>query len=301
MDRFEALTVFVAVADHSSFSGAARALGQSPAKVTRAIAALEAHLGVTLFHRSTRSVALSHEGAALLERARGLLSDLREAEHLVMGRGAAPQGELHITAPMMFGRLHVLPAVAGLLADHDGLSVRMMLIDRNVRIVEEGIDVAVRIGALPDSSLMTIRLGSVRQSLVASPEYLARHGTPRVVGDLPGHDCIGGSGIRFDNVWRFGRDGKVRLEIAPRLTINDVATAIAAAKAGAGIANVLSYQVADELRCGQLVNLLEDQVPPALPIQLLYHASRASMPGVRAFIEAMRRWSVQEAWREELG
>ena len=111
----------------------------------------------------------------------------------------------------------------------------------------------------------------------------------------------GGSGIRFDNVWRFGRDGKVRMEIAPRLTINDVAASIAAAKAGAGIANELSYQVADELRCGQLVSLLEDQVPPALPVQLLYHASRASMPGVRAFIEAMRRRSAQEEWREELG
>ncbi|MCB2072528.1 MAG: LysR family transcriptional regulator [Novosphingobium sp.] len=301
MDRFEALGVFVAVADHRSFSGAARALGQSPAKVTRAIAALEAHLGVTLFHRSTRSVVLSNEGAALLERARGLLSDLREAEHLVMGRASAPQGELYITAPVMFGRLHVLPVVAGLLTDHGGLSARMMLIDRNVRIVEEGIDVAVRIGSLADSSLMTIRLGSVRQMLVANPEYLARRGMPKLVGDLADHDCIGGSGIRFDNVWRFGRDGKVRMEIAPRLTINDVAASIAAAKAGAGIANVLSYQVADELRCGQLVSLLEDQVPPALPVQLLYHASRASMPGVRAFIEAMRRRSAQEEWREELG
>lgn len=289
MDRFEALSVFVAVADHHSFSGAARMLGQSPAKVTRAIAGLEAHLGVTLFHRSTRSVALSHEGAALLERARGLLSDLREAEHLVMGGASAPQGELRVTAPVMFGRLHVLPVVADLLAEHDGLSARMMLIDRNVRIVEEGLDVAVRIGALSDSSLMTVRLGSVGQSIVASPAYLERRGVPQAVSDLAHHDCIGGSGVRFDNVWRFGREGKVRMEFVPRLTANDVATSIAAAKAGAGIANVLSYQVADELKGGTLVSLLADQMPSPMPVQLLYHASRAAMPSVRAFIEAMRR------------
>ena len=298
MDRFEALSVFVAVADHHSFSGAARMLGQSPAKVTRAIAGLEAHLGVTLFHRSTRSVALSHEGAALLERARGLLSDLREAEHLVMGGASAPQGELRVTAPVMFGRLHVLPVVADLLAEYDGLSARMMLIDRNVRIVEEGLDVAVRIGALSDSSLMTVRLGSVGQSIVASPAYLERRGVPQAVSDLADHDCIGGSGVRFDNVWRFGSEGKVRMEFVPRLTANDVATSIAAAKAGAGIANVLSYQVAEELKGGTLVSLLADQMPSPMPVQLLYHASRAAMPSVRAFIEAMRRRAAEEAWRE---
>ncbi len=300
MDRFEALDAFVSVADHKSFSGAARALGQSPAKVTRAIAALETHLGVSLFHRSTRSVALSHEGAALLEKTRGLLSDLREVEHLVMGGAANPKGELLITAPVVFGRLLILPAVADLLKEHSELSARMMLIDRNVRIVEEGIDVAVRIGELADSSLMRVKLGTVRQMLVASPEYIARRGTPQAAGELARHDCLGGSGIRYDNVWRFGPQGKTRVTITPRLALNDVAAGIAAAEAGCGILNVLSYQVADLLRAGRLVSLLETDMPPPLPVQLLYHASRAAMPAVHLFIKTMRQKAAQKSWQDSL-
>jgi len=298
MDRFKALDAFVSVADHRSFSSAARALGQSPAKITRTIAALEAHLGVTLFHRSTRSVVLSHEGAALLERARGLLSDMRQTEHLMMGGTTAPQGELLITAPVMFGRLHVLPAIAELLAEHSELSARMMLLDRNVRIVEEGIDVAVRIGELVDSSLLRVGLGTVRQMLVASPAYIARSGIPGNIDELPRHDCLGGGGIRYDNVWRFGRDGRTRVEITPRLALNDVASGIAAAEAGCGILNILSYQAADEIRSGRLVSLLEDDMPPPLPVQLLYHSSRAAMPAVRAFINAMRERALQGNWQD---
>ncbi|CDO38434.1 MULTISPECIES: LysR family transcriptional regulator [Novosphingobium] len=297
MDRFEALNTFVEIAEHGSFAGAARALGQSPAKMTRTIAALEAHLGVTLFHRSTRTVALSHEGAALLERARGLLADLREAEHLVMGRGGAPQGELRVTAPVLFGRMHVLPVVAGLLASHAGLSARMLLLNRNVRIVEEGIDVAVRIGELTDSTLMRVQLGAVRQVIVASPGYLDQRGMPKQPADLARHDCIDGSSIRPDNVWRFGQDKALKVEVQPRLVINDIAARIAAAEAGAGVVNVLSYQVAGALRAGRLVSLLDDQAPPALPVQLLYHSSRAAMPAVRAFIEAMRERASRDSWR----
>ncbi|MCT2401555.1 LysR family transcriptional regulator [Novosphingobium mangrovi (ex Huang et al. 2023)] len=301
MDRFEALSAFVAVADHRSFTAAARALGISPAKATRTVAALEAHLGVSLFHRSTRSVSLSHEGAALLERARGLLSDLRDAEHLVMGGASAPQGELHVTAPVMFGRLHVLPVIARLLAEHGGLSARMMLIDRNVRIVEEGIDVAVRIGELTDSSLMTVRLGKVRQTLVASPDYLERRGTPRSPADLVHHECIGGTGVRYDKAWRFAPNGETRIPYTPRLTVDHVSAKIAAAEAGVGIANVLSYQVAEQLRSGQLVRLLADDMPLPVPVQLLYHSSRAAMPAVRAFIDGMRMEARQGAWESLTG
>lgn len=297
MDRFKALETFVSVADQRSFAGAARLCGQSAARVTRTIAALETHLGVTLFHRTTRSVALSYEGAALLDRARALLAELREAEHLVMGGGSGePHGELVITAPVMFGRLHVLPALADLLARHDGLNARLMLIDRNVRIVEEGIDVAVRIGIPESSGLMRLRLGEVRQMLVASPGYLARHGLPQSIDALSDHHCLGGAGIRYDNVWRFGPDGKTRIEITPRLSLNDVASGIAAAEAGCGILNVLSYQVAESLRAGRLVALLDADMPPPLPVQLLYHPARAAMPGVRAFIEAMRQQRARKAW-----
>jgi len=296
VDRIEAYSAFVAVADARSFVGAARALGQSPVKVTRLVAALENHLGVPLFNRSTRSVTITSEGAALLDRARALLANLREAEQLVMGSTSEPQGEIHITAPVMFGRLHVLPVVADLLSRHDGISVRMMLVDRNIRIVEEGIDVAVRIGHLADSSLMMARLGSVGQTLVASPDYLARRGTPRVLADLARHDCIGGSGIRHDNVWRFGRNSKDRFELAPRLSLNDVASAIAAAEEGAGIANVLSYQVQKQVQSGQLVSLLQDMMPGPLPVQLLFARSRSANLAVRAFIAAMRERAARENW-----
>jgi DNA-binding transcriptional LysR family regulator len=154
MDRFEALTAFVAVGDQLGFASAARALGTSPSGITRAVAALERHLGVTLFHRSTRAVSLTDEGLAFLERARRVLADLREAEQVAMGGRSVPRGQLHITAPVLFGRLHVLPVIEALLVQHERLTARMMLIDRDVRIVEEGIDVAVRIGVLADSALL---------------------------------------------------------------------------------------------------------------------------------------------------
>lgn len=196
MDRFENLTAFVAVADHRGFAAAARALQVSPPAITRAVAALEQHLGVTLFHRSTRAVSLTDEGAAFLDRARRIVADLREAEHIVMGGRSIPRGQLYVTAPVMFGRMHVLPVIGALLASHDSLNARMMLLDRNVRIVEEGIDVAVRIGALADSALRAVGIGSVRQMIVASPAYLAEHGAPRSPADLKAHRCIVGSGDR---------------------------------------------------------------------------------------------------------
>lgn len=296
MDRFEALTAFVAVADRRGFAAAARALGTSPPAITRAIAALERHLGVTLFHRSTRAVSLTDEGAALLDRARRILADLRETEQVVAGGRSVPRGQLYVTAPVMFGRLHVLPVIDALLARHDGLSARMMLLDRNVRIVEEGIDVAVRIGALADSSLRAIPIGSVRQTIVASPTYLAEHGAPAVPADLPGHRCILGNGVRVGAAWPFGTRGETVIEIAPRLTVNTIDATIAAAEAGLGLANVLNYQSRDAIAAGRLVPVLGDHAPPPMPVSLLYDAGRAAMPAVRAFIEAMRERARQGAW-----
>ncbi|AJR23585.1 LysR family transcriptional regulator [Sphingobium sp. YBL2] len=296
MDRFDALSAFVAVADQRGFAAAARKLGMSPPAVTRAVAALERHLGVTLFHRSTRAVSLTDEGAAFLDRARRIMSDLREAEQIVMGGRSAPRGQLYVTAPVMFGRLHVLPAIGALLAAHDGLSARMMLIDRNVRIVEEGIDVAVRIGPLADSALRVMSIGSVRQTIVASPAYLAAHGVPATPADLAGHRCIVGSGIRIGAAWRFGGKAESTVEVAPRLTVNTIDGTIAAAEAGVGVANVLSYQAAEAVAAGRLVRLLEDHAPPPVPVSLLYDAGRAAMPAVRLFLEAMRERARQGAW-----
>jgi DNA-binding transcriptional LysR family regulator len=296
MDRFEALSAFVAVADHRGFAAAARAIGTSPPAITRAVAALERHLGVTLFHRSTRAVSLTDEGAAFLDRARRILAGLREAEQVVAGGRSVPRGQLYVTAPVMFGRLHVLPVINGLLAKHEGLSARMMLIDRNVRIVEEGIDIAVRIGALADSALHAVRIGSVRQMIVASPAYLAEHGQPEAPGHLTRHRCIVGSGVRIGTAWAFGPRADTIVQVVPRLTVNTIDATIAAAEAGLGLANVLSYQSANAIAAGRLVEVLAEHAPPPMPVSLLYDAGRAAMPAVRAFIDEMRERGGKGAW-----
>ncbi len=296
MDRFETLTAFVAVADQRSFAAAARTLETSPPAITRAVASLERHLGVTLFHRSTRAVSLTDDGAAFLDRARRILIDLREAEQIVMGGRSVPRGQIYLTAPVMFGRLHVLPAVSALLTKHEGLSARMMLIDRNVRIVEEGIDVAVRIGALADSALRAMTIGSVRQTIVASPDYLAEHGVPISPAHLEGHRCIVGSGVRIGSAWPFGLKGDTVVDVVPRLTVNTVDATIAAAEAGLGLANLLSYQTASAIVAGRLVRVLDDHAPSPMPVSLLFEAGRAAMPAVRLFIVAMRERARQQAW-----
>ncbi|HZV57842.1 MAG TPA: LysR family transcriptional regulator [Sphingobium sp.] len=296
MDRFQALTAFVAVADHRGFAVAARALHTSPPAMTRAVAALERHLGVTLFHRSTRAVSLTDEGAAFLERARRILADLREAEHILMGGRAVPRGQLYVTAPVMFGRLHVMPAISALLATHSGLSARMMLLDRNVRIVEEGIDVAVRIGTLADSALRVLPIGTVQQTIVASPDYLSEHGIPASLADLTDHRFIIANSVRDGTEWRFGAKRDAIVEVVPRITVNTIDAVIAAAEAGLGLANVLSYQSAEAIANGRLVRVLADYAPPPVPVSLLYDAGRAAMPAVRAFIEAMRMRAKQGAW-----
>lgn len=287
MDRLLTLEMFVAVASEGGFAAAARKLNSSPPAVTRGIAALEARLGTVLFHRSTRAVALTDEGAAFLEQARRILADLAGAERELRGAAAEPRGQLYVTAPVMFGRLHVLPVVGALMAEHSELMVRMMLIDRNVRIVEEGIDVAVRIGALSDSGLKAVRIGWVRQMLVASPAYLARRRAPQTIAELAGHDLIGTMGPRAAGEWQLA-SGKWRLDPRPRLVLNTVDGALAAAEAGLGIANLLSYQLADALGAGRLIALLADEQPPPLPVHLLFEPSRAGLPAVRAFVDAMK-------------
>ena len=286
MDRLLTLEMFVAVASEGGFAAAARKLGSSPPAVTRGIAALEARLGTSLFHRSTRAFALTDAGAAFLGQARRILADLAGAEREVRGAEAEPRGQLHLTAPVMFGRLHVLPVASALMAQHRDLAVRMMLIDRNVRIVEEGIDVAVRIGPLADSNLKAVRIGRVHQMLVASPAYLARRGAPARVADLAEHELIGAMGPRATTEWQLAST-RWRLDRRPRLVMNTVDGLLAAAEAGQGIANLLSYQVAEALDAGRLIALLRAEQPPALPVHLLFEPSRAGLPAVRLFIAAM--------------
>lgn len=287
MDRLHTLEIFVAVAGEGGFSAAARRLGVSPAAVTRGIAALEDRLAQRLFHRSTRAVALTDAGAAFLEDARRILADIAGAERAVRGAAAEPRGQLYLTAPTMFGRLHVVPVVSELLERHAHLAVRMMLIDRNVRLVEEGIDVAVRIGPLADSALKAVKIGEVRQLLVASPAYVERHGAPDTIQDLTHHRLIATTGPRVTNEWQFS-SRRWRVDPRPRLIVNTIDAAIAAAEAGLGIANVLSYQAAAALDERRLVALLSHDNPPPLPVHLIFDPARAALASVRLFIEAMK-------------
>ena len=296
MDRFTAYEVFVAVAAARSFSGAARQLGVSPQAVTRGIASLESHLGLRLLRRTTRAVSLTAEGAALLPKAERFLHDLADTERALRGTYAEPSGELYITAPVSFGRLHVTPAIAGLLARHDKLDVRLLLIDRNIQLVEEGIDVAVRIGALADSNLQMARIGEVRQVIVASPGYLARRGVPSTTADLKRHDLIASTGPRGASEWRFGKRHDLADGARRRLRVNTVDAALAAAEAGLGLANFLSYQVADALAAARLVEVMRPDQPDSLPVNLLFEAARANAAATRAFIDAMRQRAAEVRW-----
>ena len=297
MDRLQTLEMFVAVADRGGFAAAARALRVSPPAVTRGIAELEARLGVVMFHRSTRAVTLTDEGAGFLEKARRIINELGDAERALSGTRSEPRGQLFITAPVAFGRLHVLPVVTELLDRHADLKIRMMLIDRNVRIVEEGIDVAVRIGPLADSALKAILIGAVRQVLVASPAYLARSGVPEAPQDLVQHHLISSTGPRAANEWRFGARREIQIAVQPRLMVNTVDASVAAAEAGAGIANLLSYQVEDALHAGRLIEVMRPDAPDALPVHLLFEASRSGAAATRAFVDAMRERGRAHSWQ----
>jgi DNA-binding transcriptional LysR family regulator len=296
MDRLTCFEMFVAVARQGSFSSAAKQIGCSAQAVTRGIAALEAHFGQQLLHRTTRAVSLTSEGAALLPRAERLLDELAATERELRGTQIEPGGELHVTAPVAFGRLHVVPAVADLLARHEQLDVRLLLVDRNIRMIEEGIDVAVRIGALPDSAMHALRIGSVRQVIVASPGYLARKGAPNSIRDLRQHQLIASTGPRGAGEWRFGARQDVSDGARRRLRVNTVGAALAAAEAGLGLANFLSYQIADALAAGRLIEVLTPEVPEPIPVSLLFEATRGKSPATRAFIEAMRQRAAEGRW-----
>lgn len=279
------MRTYVAVATLGSFAEASRRLRLSPSAVTRSVADLEERLGLTLLNRTTRSVKLTDRGRIYLDSCRRILDDLDLAERQVRGEDADPRGELTIAAPVVFGRLHVLPVVTGLLAAFPDLNVRLVLSDRNTRLVEDGIDVAVRIGALTDSGLIATKLGEVGRVLVASPDYLRKRGAPDTPADLAAHDIVAFEAIEATNDWRFDA-AAVRLE--PRLVVNSADAAIAAAEQGAGVTRALSYQVEEAIRAGRLAPLLGTFSTARLPVQALYPARRAASPNVAAFVKAAR-------------
>ncbi len=287
------MRVFVTVADAGAFTRAARELRTSPPSVTRAIAALEERLGARLFERTTRVVRLTDAGRAFVPECRRILAAVEEAEARVTGAFVEPRGELAVTAPALFGRTHVMPIVIDFLRRHAEVRARLAFVDRIVDLVEEGFDVAVRIGHLPDSSLTALRVGSVRQLVCASPRYLAERGIPRTLHALAKHDAIALSADKALHEWLLRAPGsrKKRVRVTPRvrLEVGSVDLAIAAAVAGFGLVRVLSYQVASELRSGKLQIMLPRAEPDPLPIQLVYPSGRRAPAKVRAFVELSAR------------
>ncbi len=293
MDKLDALRAFIAVADQASFAAAARGLRWSPAAVTRAVAMVEAELGVTLFHRTTRVVRLTEPGALYAEQCRRILTELEAARSQVRGEDASPRGTLSVTAPVVFGRLHVMPIAEALVAAHPALAIRLTFVDRVTHLVEEGFDIAVRIGALPDSALVAVPLTEVRRVVVASPGYIAAQGEPAVPDDLRRHRIIAFDGFEASDIWRFAASGpppgtRTSVSIAPRLAVNSADAAIAAAIRGQGITRVLSYQVEEAVKEGRLRHLLGAYEPHPVPVSLVYQASRRSSANIVAFVREAR-------------
>jgi DNA-binding transcriptional LysR family regulator len=286
MDRIDAMQAFVAVADLRGFAPAARKLGQSPSNVTRLIAALEERLGARLLQRTTRSVTLTDAGSRYLERARRILSDVEEAEAAAEGERTRPSGRLVVSAPVGFGRLHVSPVMSAYLKRYPDVASELWLEDRVVNLVEDGVDLAVRIGHLPDSSLVARHVGEMRRIVVASPGYLKAHGEPRRPATIGSHQTIQFSAASASSEWQFVEDGReVRVAVTPRFTTNSSDAAIQYAERGGGLTRVLAYQAADAIKRGRLKIVLQKFEQPPLPIHLVYPTSRLLSAKVRTFID----------------
>lgn len=288
MDRLQALQVFVAVADKGGFAPAARALAMSPPAVTRAVAGLEARLGTRLFRRTTRSVQLTESGARFLLDCRRILADLAEAEDAAAGSHAAPRGTLRITAPVLFGRMFVTPILTEFLDRYPMVDAEALLLDRVVNLMDEGLDVAIRIGHLPDSSLTAVRVGSVRLVTFGTPEYLRKHGTPRHPDALAAHRLVRSHALGGGDVWRYDDAGReIAIPAPSRLRINTNDAVIEAVLRGWGLSRLLSYQVAPHVRDGRLRTVLADFEPPPLPIHIVHQEGRLVSAKLRTFVDFM--------------
>jgi DNA-binding transcriptional LysR family regulator len=287
-DRVVSMQTFVRAVDGGSLSAAARALGKSLAAVSRTMTQLEERLGVRLLHRSTRKLTLTEAGASFYDSAKRILAEIEEAELSLGGRTASPHGILTVTAPLLFGRLHVAPVVVEMLEKHRDVTAELMLVDRNVSLAEEGIDVAVRIGKLDDSALVARVLGEVPRVVCASPSYLRRHGTPKAPDELREHECLRFSGLTPGREWTFIRDGKeVRIAVGGRFGCNVGEPVIDAARAGVGVLMALGYQVAEDLAAGRLVQVLEAFQTPPLPVNAVYRSPRLMAVRVRVFLDLL--------------
>ena len=285
MDKVLAMTTFVRIVERGSLTAAAAALGTSLPSVVRRLAELETALGARLLNRTTRSLSLTDEGREYHERSLRVLADIDDAENAIAARRAEPRGRLRITAPVMFGRLRVAPVVAAFLGAHPGVRIELLLTDRIVDLVEEGIDVGVRIAQLPDSSLVAVAVGHTTRIVCASPTYLERAGSPRLPRHLSTHACIASSTLGETHVWSFGGSPPQRVAVRPSLIVNQMDAAIDACRDGLGCVRALRYQVQESLDQRALVRLLARFEPGALPIQLVYPHARLLSATVRAFAD----------------
>jgi DNA-binding transcriptional LysR family regulator len=297
-DRLDVLTIFVAVAERQSFAEAARQLSRSPASVTRAVAALEERLQTRLFNRTTRSVALTDAGVRYLDSCRRLLATYGELEAVTFAERVEPRGWINVTAPVMFGRLHVLPLVRSFLSDYPQVDVRLLLLDRVVSLVDEGLDLGVRIGQLPDSSLQAVRVGQVRRVVCASPQYIARNGVPATPRDLGSHSVVACTAVTpIPDRWSFHRPGGVTsVAITPRLVVNTTAAAVDAALDSLGLTCILSYQAEPHAAAGRLQTVLVEYEPPPTPIHIVRPEGRHLPAKVRLFLD-----HVAEGLRRKFG
>lgn len=287
MDRLDAMSVFAAIVDAGSLSAAGRRLNVPLATVSRKLADLEAHLKTRLITRSTRKLELTDAGRDYLDACRQILEQVEEAERAASGAYAKVKGQLVVAAPIVFGRLHVVPLAAAFLEAHPEVDIQLRLGDRNVNLIEEHVDVALRIGTLPDSSLVATQVGAIRRVVCASPAYLKRFGAPHAVGELAAHRCITFDGLEAVAAWTFvDADGQKRqAPVHSRMTVSTADAAIEAALLGLGLTRVLSYQVADALHDRRLVRVLVDAEPPAVPASLIYPGQGRLPMKTRAFIE----------------
>ncbi|SFI03626.1 transcriptional regulator, LysR family [Bosea sp. OK403] len=286
MDRFATLAAFVKVAELRGFAPAARRLGLSPSAVTRLVAALEEHLGVRLLQRTTRLVTPTDEGERYLLQARRILAELDEADASLQATRAEPSGRFTVSAPLVFGRLHVGPLFSAYLSRYPAVHGELILSDRMINLIDEGVDAAVRIGHLADSSLRSRRIGETRRVVVASPDYLARSGAPGDPADIRTHRCIHFSGFAPGSDWEFEQNGaKARVTIDASFVTNSADTAIQHAISSGGLTMVLAYQAANAICSGALRIVLAEYERPPLPIQIVYPTSRLLSAKVRAFID----------------
>lgn len=279
------MRVFATIAASGSLSAAARRLAMPLTNVSRHLAALESELKAQLIVRTTRSLTLSESGREYLETCRAVIDQLDAAEARLRGTAEAPRGELVVTAPVAFGRIHVLPVVTAFLRKFPAVSVRLLLVDRNVDLVEEGIDVAVRIGALADSQMHVRSAGAVQRIVCASPTYLKSRGWPGTPADLQAHDIVAFAGFEADGAWVFRKNKRLqRVRLSPRLVLNSADAAVEAAIAGIGVTRVLSYQAAAAIASGKLERVLIDHEGAAVPVSVLYHGGRQRQPKVQEFV-----------------